>query len=151
MAAPHCGHGHTSPVVDVSPAVPRLVDGWRDGPASRTRQGEARGATGVGEKAGLADADEAARQDVLDEAAEKLHGRERHRAPLVAVGVVLPPKRDVLAVEGEQAVIADRDAMGVAPEVPQDGGGAAEGRLRIDDPVGLEERVDEGVPARRIP
>ena len=56
----------------------------------------------------------------------------------------------MLAVEGEQPVIADRDAMGVAPEVAQDGGRATEGRLRVDDPVGLEERIDEGVPLRRV-
>jgi hypothetical protein len=54
---------------------------------------------------------------VLDEAPQKLHGGERHRAPLVAMGVVLPLKGHALAVEGEQAVVADRDAMGVAPEI----------------------------------
>ena len=43
-------------------------------------------------------------------------------------------------------MIADRHAMGVAPEVAQDGGRATEGRLSVDDPVGLEERVDEGPP-----
>ena len=85
------------------------------------REGHARGATGVGEKSRLPDADEAARQDVLDEAAQKLHGGERHRAALVAVGVVLPRKGDVVAIEGEQPVIADRDAMGIAPEIAQHG------------------------------
>ena len=47
-------------------------------------------------------------------------------------------------------MIADRHAMGVAPEVAQDGGRAAEGRLGVDDPVGLEEGVDEGAPLRRV-
>ena len=31
------------------------------------------------------------------------------------MGVVLPLKRDVVAIEGEQPVIADRDPMRVAP------------------------------------
>jgi hypothetical protein len=31
-------------------------------------------------------------RDVLDEAAQKLHRGQRHRAPLVAMGVVLPLK-----------------------------------------------------------
>ena len=75
---------------------------------------------------------------------------ERHRAALVAMGVVLPVEGDVVAIEGEQPVIADRDAMGVAPEIAQDGGRAPEGRLGVDDPVGLEERVDEGAPLRRV-
>ena len=56
----------------------------------------------------------------------------------------------MLAVEGEQPMIADCHAMGVAPEVAQDGGRAAEGRLGVDHPVGLEERIDEGVPLRRV-
>ena len=111
---------------------------------------EARGATGAGEIAKLPNADEATRQHVLDEAPEKLHRGERHRAPLIAVRVVLPAKGHALAVEGDQAVIADRDPMRVAPEVPQHRGGPAEGRFRIDDPVGLEERIDKGVPLRRI-
>ena len=86
---------------------------------------------------------------MLDEAAQKLHGRQRHRAPLIALGVVLPVKRDVVAIEGEQPVIADRDPMGVAPEIAQDGGRAPEGGLGVHHPIGREERVDEGVPLRR--
>ena len=86
----------------------------------------------------------------MDEAAQKLHGGQRHRAPLIALGVVLPVKGDVVAIEGEQSVIADRDPMGVAPEIAQDGRRAPEGRLRVDHPIGREERVDEGVPLRRV-
>ena len=86
------------------------------------REGDAGRPTGIRQKTKLADAHEAARQDVLDEATEKLHRRERHRAPLPVVRIVLPPKGHALAVEGEQPMIADRDAMGIASEVPQDGG-----------------------------
>jgi len=74
---------------------------------------------------------------------------ERHRATLVAMGVVLVGEGHVVAVEGDQPVVADRHAMGVATEIPQDGGRAAEGRLGVDDPVGLEEGVDEGPQAER--
>lgn len=82
----------------------------------------------------------------MDEAPEKLHSGERHRAALVATGVVRVGKGHVLAVEGEEPVIADCPAMRVAPEVAQDGGCATEGRLGVADPVGPEERVDEGSP-----
>ena len=123
IAAPHRGQAQVArgccrrgPVAVASmDRSPSMV--WRAGPRER----DAAVATGVREKARLADAHEAARQDVLDEAAEKLHGRERHRAPLIAMGVVLPLKGDVVAIEGEQPVIADRDPMGIAPEIPQDG------------------------------
>jgi hypothetical protein len=56
---------------------------------------------------------------VLNEASEKLHDRDGHRATLTLVGMVLPTKNDALAIEGDQTVIADRDAMGVPTEVPQ--------------------------------
>ena len=100
----------------------------------------------IGEIAKLPDADEATRQDVLDEAPQKLHRGQRHRAPLVAVRVVLPAEGDALAIEGDQPMIADGDAMGIAAEIAQHRRGPTEGRLRIDDPVGVEERIDEGVP-----
>ena len=114
------------------------------------REGQAGRATRVREKTELANADEAARQDVLHEATQKLHRRQRHRAPLIVMRVVLPLKRDPIAVEGQQPMIADGHAMGIAPEVSQHRGRPAEGRLGVDDPVRLEERVDEGVPLRRV-
>ena len=40
--------------------------------------------------------------------------------------------------------------MRIAAEVAQHRGRPTEGRLGIDDPVGLEERVDERVPLGRI-
>jgi hypothetical protein len=43
-------------------------------------------------------------------------------------------------------VVADRDAMGVAPQVPQHGCCPTESRFRVDDPVGVEEGIDKGVP-----
>ena len=95
------------------------MHGWVRRGEKRPREGDARRPTGVREKARLPNADEAARQDVLDEAAQKLHRGERHRARLIAVRVVLPLEGDALAVEGAEPVIADGDAMRVAPEVAQ--------------------------------
>ena len=149
IAAPQRGHAHVS-TVGVVGRRRRRRDGRARRAEERAREGDARGPTGVREKPRLPNADEAARQDVLDEAAQKLHRGQRHRAPLIVVGVVLPLKGDVVTVEGEQPMIADRHAMGVAPEVAQHGGRSAEGRLRVDDPVRLEERIDEGVPLRRV-
>ena len=98
----------------------------------------------------MPDAHEAARQNVLDEATQKLHGGERHRTTLITMGVVLPLEGDVVAIEGEQPMMTDRDPMGVAPQVAEDGGRPAEGRFRVDHPVGLEERVHECPPRRRF-
>ena len=135
IAAPQRGQAH----------VARVGGGGGTGGASGGGGG-AGGSAGVREKARLSDADEAARQDVLHEAAEKLHGGERHRPALVAVGVVLVREGHVVAIEGEQPVIADGHPMGIAAEIAQDGRRAPEGRLDVDHPVGREERVDEGAP-----
>ena len=109
-----------------------------------------RGATGVGEIATLPNADEAPRQHVLHEASEKLHRRQRHRAPPMTVRVILPLKGHPFAVEGDQAMVADRDPMRVASQVPQHRGRPTKGRFRVHHPVSLKESIDEGVPLRRI-
>jgi hypothetical protein len=41
--------------------------------------------------------------------------------------------------------------MRIATEISEDGGRPTEGWFRIDDPVGLEERIDEGAPRRGSP
>ena len=103
----------------------------------------------IRQKAKLPNADEAARQHVLDEAPEKFHRGERHRPMLTVTRVVLPVERNPLTIKCDQAVIADRDTMGIASEIPEDGGGPAEGRLDVHDPIGAKQCVDEGVPLRR--
>jgi hypothetical protein len=56
------------------------------------------------------------------------------RALLAAVGIVAPAEAEALSVEGQQAMVGDGDAMGIATEVVQDMGRAGEGRLGIDEP-----------------
>ena len=77
IEAPHRGHVH------VGRGRRTVSSRWRGCRLREQRAGEgqARGATGAGEIAEVADADEAARQDVLDEAPQKFHRGERHRAP----------------------------------------------------------------------
>jgi hypothetical protein len=77
---------------------------------------------------------------VLDEAAQKLHGGERHRAPLVPTGVVLVGEGHVVTIEGEQPMIADRDPMRVPAEIPEDSWRAPEQRQRIL-PIVTEKRL----------
>jgi hypothetical protein len=74
------------------------------------------------------DTDKAARQDVLRKAAQKLAGRKSHGALLVAVRVVSPEERDLFAIEGQQAMIADGDAMGITAEIAKCLSRPAEGR-----------------------
>ena len=88
----------------------------------------------VGQPAEVADADKAGGQDVKEEAAEELDGVQGEYFFHTAVAVVFPGKRDAAVFELEQTVIGDSDAVGVATEIGDDQGGAAEGALGVDDP-----------------
>ena len=68
----------------------------------------------------LADANEPSWQNVLGEPAQELMRGNSHLALLVAMRVVFPAEGDILAVEGEQSVVADRDTMGIAAEIAND-------------------------------
>ena len=74
------------------------------------------------------------------ETADELVGVEAHHLDLVAVGVVAPPEANVLAVEVDEAMVADGDLVGVAPEIGQDLPGAGERGLAVDHPVVRSQR-----------
>ena len=69
---------------------------------------------------------------------------------LATVGVILPAEGDALLVEGQQAMIGDGHAMGVAAEIAQHLHGTTEGGLGIDDPVVAVQAADEFCELLRI-
>ena len=107
---------------------------WRRG---HTEQASAKrklvGAMSVGKEAVVANAMEAIRQHMEEEAANELGDRDSHDFALViaAFPIVLPAEGDVGLVEIEQATVGDRNAMGVAGEIGQDLLGTGEGLLGI--------------------
>ena len=109
-----------------------------------------RGSLVVGHEAEVPDADEALREHVQQEAANELLGGNGHRALLVAVSIIPPAERDVVAIEGEQSMIGDGDAMGIAAEVTQHLLGTAEGGLCINNPFLPEQRSQESGEALRL-
>ena len=78
------------------------------------------------------------------EPADKLVGLEGHGLLTVMVGIIAPQEGNLAVLEGEDAVITDRDPMGISGEVLQDAVGAIEGRFAIDDPLILVEVPQEG-------
>ena len=54
---------------------------------------------------------------------------------LAAVGIILPAESHVLLIEGQQAVIGNGHAMGIATEIAQHLQGTAESGLSVDHPV----------------
>ena len=91
----------------------------------------------------MADANQAAGQDVKQEAAQELMSGNGHDLLLAAVGIVSPAEGDAIVFEGHEPMVGNGDAMGVAGQVVENMFGAAEGRLGVDDPV-LSERVARG-------
>ena len=104
----------------------------------------------VCEKAGVANTNEALRQDMQEETAEELDGSQGHHAVLAAVGVILVAKRDALSIEGHDPMIGNGDPMSVAAKISQHLRGAAEGGLGIDNPVLAKQRSEKRREALRL-
>ena len=107
-------------------------------------------AEAVGEQAVVSDSHEALGQDVEEEAVQELHCIEGHDALLAAVGVIPPEEGDLLSVEGQEAMVGYGHAVGVATEIAQDMGGAAEGRLGVNEPLLLAQSGSQILEPCRI-
>src|SRR5215208_72294 len=110
----------------------------------------------TGEEAVVADAVEAVGQDVKQEAADELVGREGHALdPLTAwyaipSPVVFPAERHATVVEGEQPAVRDRDPVGVAGQIGEHGPRPREGPLGVDDPLRAAQRREMGREGGRV-
>ena len=102
-----------------------------------TAGGDVVSGVAVGQPSEVADADKATRQDVEQKAAEELDGVEGKGLFHSPVAVVFPGKRDAAVFELQQAVIGDGHTVGVAAEILDDLGGAAEGPFGVDDPASI--------------
>ena len=121
--------------------------GWRH-IEQAAAEGELLLAVAAGEEAEVADAVEVLGQDMEQEAADELFGGEGQGLEAAVMAVVPPTEADLTVLDGEEAVVGDGDAVGVAAEVVEDLVGAGEGGLGVDDPLGLAEGLEvagEGV------
>src|SRR5690606_29639892 len=114
-------------------------------------QSEAVLAGGAGEQAVVPDTVEAAWQNVDQEAADELVGDQSHDALPFGAGaaIVLVAEGHLIAVEGDEAAVRDRHAMGVAREIGEHRLGPSKGRLGINHPALSADRskvADEGTP-----
>ena len=89
--------------------------------------------------------DIARRQNMEEESSDKLVCLERHGFLAVLVCIIPPSEGDISVSDGEEAVIADGDSMGIPAEVLKDAPGAIKGRFAIDDPLLRVEMPQEGL------
>ena len=94
-------------------------------------------ADSIGEEAEVANADQAGRQHVEQEAANELDRIERHDFSSGVIGVVFPVKADAAVFQSAKTVVGDGDAMRVASQILEHAPGSTEGRLDMDDPFDL--------------
>ena len=104
----------------------------------------------MGQKAEMADADEARGKHVKQEAAQELLHRKGHQTLLVTMRGVSPAKGNLAALEGDQAVIGDRHAVGVAAEITENVLRATEGRFAVNHPVLPEQWAEKGRESLRF-
>jgi hypothetical protein len=86
----------------------------------------------VGKEAEVADADEAAWQQVQEEATQELVDRQAHQSLLVAVCGVSPAEADVAIRKSDQSAVGDADTVGVCAEIAHGMFRSAEGSFGVD-------------------
>jgi hypothetical protein len=149
---------HSSAAGRTVPERARLVHGrqWRrSGHVFRaTKQLETQrqegGSPPVGEEAEVANAHEAAWQQVEQEATQEPFDRESHEPLLVAVGGVAPAEGYVALGESNQPAVGNGDAMSVSAEIAQHMFWPAERPFGIDDPVVTEQESEPGGEGARF-
>ena len=97
------------------------------------REGELLGS--VGQKAEVTDAHEAIGEDVEEKAADEFLGIEGQRFQPIVIPSIPVAESDLAVFNGEDTVIGQSDAVGVAAEVVENGLRRTERFFRIDNPV----------------
>jgi hypothetical protein len=94
----------------------------------------------------MADADEVLGQNVQQESPEELDGVECERSAATLFGMIPDGEGDTAVTHLDDAMVRQRDAVGVAAEVTEDDLRPAERGLGVDHPVLAVEAVLEGAP-----
>ena len=102
-------------------------------------------AVSVGQEAKVTYPDIARRQNMKKEPSDKLVCLEGHSLLTVMVCIIPPQEGNLAASDGEDAVITDRDPVGISAEVLKDAPGAIKGWFAIDDPLLMVELSPEGL------
>src|SRR5215510_6144310 len=98
----------------------------------------------------MADALEAIRQGVQEEAADELRGGKRHDLGLAALAIVAPAEADATLFKLDQPAVGDCDTVRVAAEIGEHLRGTAKGTLGVDHPVDAAPRGQTPSEDRRL-
>ena len=93
----------------------------------------------MGHKPEVANADKAGGKHVEEEATQELLHGQSPQALLVTMPGVSPAEGDLVVLEGDQTVIGDGHAVGIAAKITENLFWARAGRFAVDHPVMTEE------------
>src|SRR6266576_7058053 len=98
----------------------------------------------MGQQSKVSDADESRRQHMQQESPQKFVDAQRHQTLLILVSGIAPAESDGAVGEGDQAMVRDRDAMGVLAQIAKCVLRAAERTFGVNHPFGAEQRTKPG-------
>ncbi len=104
----------------------------------------------MGQQSEVADADESRRQYVEQESAQKFVDFQRHETLLILVSGIAPAESDGAVGERDQAMVGDRDTMGVLAQIAKRMLRAAKRTFGVNHPFGAEQRTKPGGERFRI-
>ena len=107
-------------------------------------------ADAIGEEAEVADADQAGRQHVEQEAANELDRIESHGLGAGVIRVVFPVEADAAVFQSAKPVVGDGDAMSVASQILEHAPGSTEGRLDVNHPFEVSGCFTQGLERGRL-
>ena len=103
----------------------------------RAASNKVQGAVSIGEKPVITNAHETSRQNVLKKTSDELIDIESHHFLAPAVAIVSPLESNATVFHGNQPVVGNSDAMGVAREIIENVPRAAKGGLGKNNPLDL--------------
>jgi hypothetical protein len=105
-------------------------------------------AVSIAQEAVIATAVESTGENVEEESADELLGRESHDFLLIVVAVVPPVELDLRVFDIHDPMIGNRDPVRVAADVVHHLLGSGEGRFGVDDPFQVAHRIE--MPAENL-
>ena len=116
---------------------------WWRGVEELAAAGQLARACAVAEQSVVADALEAVRHDMEQEASDELVSAEGHDFVAVVVAIVLPAEGDGAVLDPGQPGVGDGNAMSVAAEIGEHVLRSTERRLGVDHPVDAARRAKQ--------
>ncbi len=98
-------------------------------------EGQGRGTRSVGQKAEVADAHETLGKQVQQESAQEIVEREGPELLFIVVSRIAPAESNLAIDKGNQAMVGDGHAMGVAAQIMQYIFGTTERTFQVDHPA----------------